>query len=371
MSKYLCYAACSFGLEAVVARELESLGMEEVATRDARVYFRADETGIARANLWLAAADRVYLVISEFSAATFEELFQGVKAIPWGDYLPKTALFPVLGDSVRSTLKSVPDIQSVSKKAVVEALKVAYGVSFFKESGEQYQIYVSILADTVSVCLNTSGNGLNRRGYRVKNGPAPLRETLAAGIISLSRWRDRPFYDITCGSGTIAIEAALRAQNRAPGLFRQFDAEAWTAEYKKAFARELEQARGAIKKDTDVQIFASDLNAKMVEMAAFHAKRAGVADLIRFSVADAREFAPQTESGTVFSNPPYAIRMGDRKQVLELYRALGKRLRPMEQFKCYFICADEQFESAYGRPADKKRKLYNGNIKCTFYQYFR
>ncbi len=371
MSKQLCYAACSFGLEAVVARQLEQLGLEEVRARDARVYFCADEEGIARANLWLSAADRVYLVLSEFSAATFEELFQGVKAITWADYLPKTALFPVLADSVRSTLKSVPDIQSVSKKAVVEALKGAYGVSFFRESGAQYQIYVSILADKVSVCLNTSGQGLNRRGYRVKNGPAPLRETLAAGIISLSRWRDRPFYDLTCGSGTIAIEAALQARNRAPGFFRQFDAEAWSEAYQKAFRRQQEQAEAAVKKEVQAQIFASDLNPKMVEMAEFHAKRAGVADLIRFSVADARDFAPKTPEGTVFSNPPYAIRMGEKKQVRELYRDMGTRLRELAHFKSYFICADEQFESAYGKQADKKRKLYNGNIKCTFYQYFR
>ena len=371
MNKALCYAACSFGLEAVVARELEQLGLEEIEKRDARVYFRGNEAGIARANLWLSAADRVYLVLSEFRAETFEELFQGVKAIPWADYLPKTALFPVLADAVRSTLKSVPDVQSVSKKAVVEALRSAYGVSFFKESGQQYQIYVNILADQASVCLNTSGNGLNRRGYRIKNGPAPLRETLAAGIISLSRWHDRPFYDLTCGSGTIAIEAAMRSKNRAPGLFRQFDAEDWNAEYRKAFGQELERAREAVKSNAETRIFASDIDPKMVEMAKFHAKRAGVADLIAFSVADVREFEPQTPMGTLFSNPPYAIRMGDSKQVRELYRRMGKRLKALEDFKCYFICADEQFESAYGRPADKKRKLYNGNIKCTFYQYFR
>ena len=188
MEKGLCYAACSFGLEAVVARELRQLGIEEVWARDARVYFRADVEQIARANLWLCAADRVYLVLAEFCAQTFEQLFQGIKAIPWADYLPKSARFPVLADSVRSGLKSVPDIQSVSKKAVVEAMKEVYGISFFKEGGTLYQIYVNILADTASVCLNTSGEGLNRRGYRIKNGPAPLRETLAAGIILLSRW---------------------------------------------------------------------------------------------------------------------------------------------------------------------------------------
>ncbi len=371
MEKRLCYAACSFGLEAVVARELRQLGIEEVWARDARVYFRADVEQIARANLWLCAADRVYLVLAEFCAQTFEQLFQGIKAIPWADYLPKSARFPVLADSVRSGLKSVPDIQSVSKKAVVEAMKEVYGISFFKEGGTLYQIYVNILADTASVCLNTSGEGLNRRGYRIKNGPAPLRETLAAGIILLSRWKDRPFYDITCGSGTIAIEAARRAKNCAPGLFRQFDAQMWDDQYRAAFRAEKERAQQEMRESVEMPIFAWDIDPKMVEMARFHARMARVENCIHFAQADALCFEPKTQIGTVFSNPPYAIRMGERKQVRELYRGLGRRLLGMENMKCYFISADEQFELAYGRRADKKRKLYNGNIQCTFYQYFR
>lgn len=368
---FLCYAACSFGLEAVVSRQLKELGMKEVTARDARVYFYADEEALAKANLWVAAADRIYLVLKEFSAHSFGELFEGIRDYPWQEVLAKDARFPVLADSVRSTLKSVPDIQKISKKAIVESLKKSYGVSFFKESGMTYEIYVSILADRVSMCLNTSGNGLNRRGYRVRNCVAPLRETLAAGMIELTRWRDRPFYDITCGSGTIAIEAARKARHIAPGMGREFAAQFWSDEMSSVFRKARLEAEAAVLSRVDVPIFASDLDENMVQMSKFHARRGGVLDDIKFSVTDAREFLPETQTGTVVSNPPYAIRLGQQDEVRALYKGLGQRMRELSDFKYYFLCADEHFESSFGKKADKKRKLYNGNVRCFFFQYFR
>jgi len=368
---YMCYAACSFGLESVVAGELRRLGAEEVAARDARVYFRADEAGVARANLWLSAADRVYVVLKEFEAVTFDQLFEGVKAVPWQEWLSRDAKFPVQADSVHSVLKSVPDIQAISKKAVVESLKQAYGLSFYKESGAEYGIYVSLLGDRASVCLNASGIGLNRRGYRVRNVEAPLRETLAAGIIRLSRWREYPFYDICCGSGTIAIEAALLAKNQAPGIRREFGAEKWSAAFARAFEEERKAARDAMTPAARAPIFASDIDPKMVDTAMFHARRAGVLDQIEFSRADAAAFAPREERGALVINPPYAIRIGEQKEVHALYKALGRRLIPLAGFTSHILSADQEFERAFGKRADKRRKVYNGNIRCCLYQYYR
>lgn len=370
-NKLRCYAACSFGLEAVVARELEALGIGGIESRDARVYFEADARQLAAANLWLSAADRVYIVVGEFSAVTFDELFEGVRAIPWEQYLPRDAAFPVTGDAVRAELMSVSDIQAVAKKAIVERLKAAYGLSFFRESGWTYPIYINNLANRVTVSLNASGVGLNRRGYRTRNAKAPIRETLAAGLIRLSRWYDRPFYDILCGSGTIAIEAALQAQKRAPGLYRSFAAEKWSDAMQAAFAEERERARDLFVKHPDIQIFASDIDPQMLELTEFHAKKAGVEDIVQISRQDATKFVPATVQGTLISNPPYAMRLGEKKEVDALYRGLGKALLGLEDFRLYFICADEDFSKTFGRKEDKRRKLYNGNIRCYFYQYFR
>ena len=371
MSRYRCYAACSFGLEAVVAAELRELGLEQVEARDARVYFSGSEAGIARANLCLAAADRVYIVLKEFEAETFEELFDGVCAIEWGDILPKSARFPVLADSVRSRLKSVPDLQRLGKKAVVEAMKRRYGLSFYKESGPAYCIYISLLADRATVSLNASGMGLNRRGYRIHNGPAPLRETLAAGLLQLTRWRSWPFYDIFCGSGTIAIEAARKARHMAPGLGRAFDMERWGEDWQLALEQERQRAQAMALPRAEAPIFASDIDAKAVEMARFHAGRAGVLEDIVFSVADATHFAPGEEPAVLVTNPPYAIRMGEAEEVRRLYRALGRALIPQGALRYYILSADEGFERHFGKRADKRRKVYNGNIQCCFYQYFK
>jgi len=366
---YLCYAACSFGLESVVAAELTKLGMQNVRARDARVYFDADERGVARANICMAIADRIYLVLDEFPAGTFDELFERVKAIPFGEYLPKNARFPVNADSVHSELKSVSDVQSISKKAVVESMRKKYGLGFYKEDGAAYELYVSILKNVASVCINTSGMGLNRRGYRVKNVTAPLRETLAAGLIGISGWFDRPFYDVMCGSGTIAIEAALKAKAQAPGLNRTFSAQFWPA-FERAFIAEKAVGESRIIKP-ETAIFASDIDPQALEIAKFHAKRAGVSEMIRFSQCDVRDFAPEQRDGSIITNPPYAVRLGEKEETRKLYGAMGKKFRSLHGFKYYIICADDDFEAAFGKKADKKRKVYNGNIRCNFYQYFR
>jgi putative N6-adenine-specific DNA methylase len=370
MEKRQYYAACAFGLEAVVAHELKRLAVEEIETRDARVYFKADEEGLAQANVCLRCADRIYMVLSEFFARTFEELFDGVAQARFGDLIPPKAKMPVAGDAVGSVLGSVSDIQAVSKRAVIESMKRSYGNIVFEESKSTYQIYVSIVRDQVSVCLNTSGAGLNRRGYRVKNSTAPLKETLAAALLKIARWYAHPLYDPMCGSGTIAVEGAMMAQNIMPGASRSFAAQHFSSEFKRAFDIEKQRAADGVR-ISGVPIFASDIDKDALELAKFHAGRAGVLESIRFSRADAVRFTQETDDACIVTNPPYAQRMGEQKDVDRLYKQIGKAFFAHPDNKVFVLTADNGFESKFGRRADKKRKLYNGNIKCTFYQYFR
>ncbi|MEA4852911.1 MAG: class I SAM-dependent RNA methyltransferase [Christensenella sp.] len=368
--KYRCYASCSFGIEGILAEELRKLGMENVSARDARVYFDADERGIAKANLFLRTADRVYIVLKEFKAVTFEELFEGVYSIPFGDIIPSDARFPVDGNAVRSTLGSVSDVQAISKKAVVKAMQRVYPHERFSENGNVFNLYVNILNDEVTVALNTSGVGLNRRGYRLKNAQAPLRETLAAAMIMISRWSKRDFFDPLCGSGTIAIEAAMIAANMAPGIKRRFDAQSYDNTFSAAFRDEREYAKSIIK-EPSMLIQAGDVDRKTLALAREHAHNMDVAQWIRFEQKDVRKFSQPENPASVISNPPYAMRMGEEKEVSELYRAMGRVLLPLEDTLLFIITADEHFESKFGAKADKRRKLYNGNIRCTYYQYFR
>ena len=366
-----CYASASFGLESIVARELKELGIENIRTRDARVYFDADEEEIIKANLWLRSADRIYIVLGEFRATSFDELYDSIFDIEWQEILPKDAYISVNGDTVRSTIMSVSDVQSVTKKAIVSKLKEKYGISFFRENGEEYPVYVSIIRDNVTVALNTSGEGLNRRGYRVANVKAPIRETLASGIIHISRWSDRPFYDPMCGSGTIAIEAAMKARNIAPGLRRKTAIERWNSELEQTAVRLRSEAKASIIEDPEVLIHASDIDVSCVESAKRNARKAGVEDIIRFSAGDVRRFRPETEEGTIIINPPYAIRLNNSKEIDDLYAAIGRIYRKLSGFRLYSICADEDFAEKFGMKEDSKRKLYNGNIRCYLYQYFK
>ena len=358
---YKCFASCSFGLETVVVSELKQLGMKGVKAQDARVYFDAMPADIARANIALRAADRVYIEIARLDATTFDMLFEGVKAVPWEDYIPKDAAFPVNGDAVKSRLFSVSDIQAIGKKAAAVRMMEKHRVSSLPESGPRYDIHIKLLRDKASVCLNTSGMGLNRRGYRKANVKAPIRETLAAGLVLLSRWHGGDFADPMCGSGTIAIEAALIGTNTAPGLGRSFDAEKWPA-LKGEWAAQREWARQQIKKGPDV--YASDIDSKALSAADRNAKAAGVD--IRLYHADVRDFG--RGGCTVITNPPYAQRLGDRKSVHALYSDMGRALGDVR--KKYIITADDQFERYFGGRAAKKRKLYNGSIRCTLYQYY-
>ena len=358
---YKCFASCSFGLESVTAFELKTLGYRNVAAKDARVYFDADETGIAKANIWLRTADRVYIEIAQFEASSFDALFEGIKTVAFERYIPKDAQFIVNADSVKSKLFSVSDIQSVSKKAAATRLLARHKTSVLKETGDRYDIHVKILKDRVSVCLNTSGPGLNRRGYRASNVKAPIRETLAAGLVLISGYRGGDFADPMCGSGTIAIEAAMIGANMAPGLKRRFDAERW-AMFKDEWQREREAAQDDIISPCD--IYASDIDKKALSAADKNAEQAGVA--LRLFHADVRAFS--RSDCHVLTNPPYAERLGDRQSVHSLYHDMGTAFADVK--KKYIITADDEFERYFGKRASKRRKLYNGNIRCTFYQYF-
>lgn len=358
---YNCFASCSFGLETVVVSELKHLGFERVQPEDARVYFFADEAGIAKANIALRSADRVFIELNSFTATTFDELFECIRATGWENYVPENAAFPVNADSVKSALFSVSDIQSISKKAVVERLKAKHKTSALTESGEKYDIHIKLLRDKVSACLNVSGTGLNRRGYRAANVKAPIRETLAAGLVMLTGWKEGDFADPMCGSGTIAIEAAMIGANIAPGLNREFDGEKWSM-FKNEWKTQREAAKSKIKEPA--VIFASDIDREALRKADKNVKAAGVT--IRLYRADVKDFS--RKRCVVLTNPPYAGRLGEKDSVHSLYRDMGKALSGAE--RKFIITADDQFERYFGERATKKRKLYNGNIRCTLYQYY-
>jgi putative N6-adenine-specific DNA methylase len=361
MKVFKCFASCAFGLEAITAQELKRLGFTDIASRDARVYFFADKAGIARANLWLRTADRVYIELTSYQAMTFDELFEGVRAIKWSEYIPKNAAFIVNADSVGSRLFSVSDIQSIGKKAVAVSLMAGHKASVLPETGERHDIHIKLLRDSVSVCLNTSGPGLNRRGYRVANVAAPIRETLAAGLVLLSGWRDDDFADPLCGSGTIAIEAAMIGANIAPGRNRSFDSERWGG-FEQAWRIEREAASLAGKETPT--IFASDIDPKAMSSADKNARAASVS--IKLFKADVKSFS--RDHCHVLTNPPYAERLGEKSAVHKLYADMGRALNAVS--RKYIITADEEFERYFGGRASRKRKLYNGSIRCTFYQYF-
>ncbi len=367
---YKCYASCAFGIEGILAEEIRDLGLKNVQTKDARVYFEGDEKDIARANIYLRTADRVYIILSQFTAKTFDEIFCGVNKIEFGDFLPSDARFPVTGDAVCATIMSVSDIQSVCKKAVVKALSRKYGVDVFKENGSIYNIYINNLRDNITVALNTSGFGLNRRGYRLKNVQAPLKETLAAGMIKISRWHSRDFYDVMCGSGTIAIEAAMMACNMAPGIKRRFDAQGFNKEFKEAFSEIRQEAQEKITKPK-MRIVARDIDRKSLELAKEHAQNMGVREYIEFAQMDLANFTQPENQATIIVNPPYAVRMGEEKEVAKLYKKMGEVFGGLQNTVTFIICSDETFEIKYNIKADKKRKLYNGNLKCNYYQYFK
>lgn len=364
----LC-APCLFGLEGPLGNELRHMGMQNVRPENGRVRFSGTEADIARANLRSRFGERILIELSRFPADTFDRLFEGVKALPWEQFIPKNGAFPVKGYSLESKLHSVPDCQKIVKKAVVERLKQRYRVNWFAEDGATYQIQFALMHDTAVLYLDTTGVGLHKRGYRPAHVAAPLRETLAAAMVDIAGYRGRgDFCDPFCGSGTIAIEAALAAKNRAPGLLRTFSAQQWDCLTPAIWtaAREEAQAREF---SGDYHIFASDIDPHAVAIARENARRAGMEELISFSVADAAQFDRTTDRGIIVTNPPYGERLMEKREAEALYRAFGAAYRNTAHWQLYLLSSHTEFERAFGLPADKKRKLYNGMIKCDLFQY--
>lgn len=361
-----------FGLEGIVADELRFGGkLEDVRAENGRVLFSGDADTLIWANMHLRCAERVMIRLAAFRAVTFDDLFEGVKAIPWERFIPADGAFPVKGHSLDSKLFSVPDCQKIVKKAVVNRLGETYGVSWFEETGARYQIQFSIMHDQAEIFLDASGAGLHKRGYRANANAAPLRETLAAAMIKLARWRGRdPFFDPFCGSGTIPIEAAMIALGRAPGLMRTFDAEHWHWIAPDQWKQAREAAVAAVRTDVQLEMYGRDIDRSCVELALANAKKAGVGHLIHFEQADATQCDLSQQSGVLFANPPYGERLLDQHSAQEIYRAMG-RMAGKSDLRQYYLTSDSEFEAFYGYRADKRRKLYNGMIKCDLYMYFK
>ena len=361
-----------FGLEGLCAEELRRLKLPEVAAENGRVRCKAAPADIPRVNLNLRTGERVLLVVGRYRAADFEALFEGCRALPWEEFIPREGAFPVKGHSLNSQLHAVPACQAVLKKAAAARLGEKYGLETLPESGALYQIQFSIMRDEVTLMLDTTGVGLHKRGYRAVGVAAPLRETLAAAMVLLSRYRGRdPFCDPFCGSGTIAIEAALIAKNRAPGLERSFSAQRWACVPAQAW---MDAADEAMDREFDgaYEIWGGDIDPKAVAIARDNAVKAGVEDLIRFEVADARAFRREAPYGRVVTNPPYGERIMEKREAEELYRAFGKAYRGLPPgWSLALLSSHTEFERTFGRTADKKRKLYNGMIKCDLFLYHK
>lgn len=371
MKMYDIIATSAMGLEALVAKEVRSLGYE-CEVENGRITFKGDEAAITRANLWLRTADRIKIKIGEFKVTTFDELFEKTKALPWENFLPENAEFPVTGKSVKSKLFSVSDCQAIVKKAIVERLRTAYKKSgWFEENGPLYKIEVSLLKDTALLSIDASGSGLHKRGYRAGQGEAPIKETLAAALVMLTNWTsDKPFVDPFCGSGTIPIEAALIGQNIAPGFNRDFVSESWHWISKKVWDEARVEAEDLANYDQPLDITGSDIDHRMVKIAEENAFEAGLGDLVTFKQMQVSDFTTTKEYGVIVGNPPYGERLGEKEAVQKMYEAMGKALLPLDTWSIYILTSDEDFEKFYGKPATKKRKLFNGFIRTDYYQYW-
>lgn len=369
MRKFHLIATAAFGLEGVVAAELRRMGYE-VETENGRVRFCGTMADIARCNLWLRVADRLLIEVGSFKATSFEELFEGVRALPWEEYIPKEGCFPVSGKAVASQLMSVPDCQAITKKAIVERLKQKYPVAWFEEAGETYKLEVGLLKDVATLTLDCSGAGLHRRGYRPLTAQAPLRETLAAALVLLCRWHpDRTLWDPMCGSGTIPIEAALIGRNIAPGMNRTFAAEDWRWMDKDVFRQARAQALEAIDRERELHIIGTDIDERVLSTARFHAKSAKVEKDIHIQCQPLREMRTSREYGFIVCNPPYGERMGQIREAEQLYREMAKVFATLPTWGKNVITSYPNFERVYGRRADRRRKLYNGKLQCQYYQF--
>ena len=361
---------CLLGLEKLVADEVRRLGLSNVQAENGRVLCCGTWADCARLNINLRCGARVMAVLGRFTARSFEELFQGTRAIRWEDYIPQNGAFPVKGYSISSQLHAVPACQSIIKKAMVERLKTAYGLEQFPEDGVKYQVRFAIMKDEVLIGLDTSGEGLYKRGYRAVGVEAPLRETLAAALVTLSRYRGRdPFCDPFCGSGTIPIEAALIAKNRAPGLDRRFDAQRWAFLPAETWMDAADEAQDK-EFHGRYDIWGGDIDPRAIDIARDNARKAGVEDCIHFDVADAEKFHRDSDYGQLVTNPPYGERLLERQEAEALYRGFGRAWRTLpEGWRTLVLSSHTEFERCFGKQADKKRKLYNGMIKCDVFMY--
>ncbi|MFL0194123.1 class I SAM-dependent RNA methyltransferase [Clostridium sp. WILCCON 0269] len=367
---YTLIATSTFGLEAVVAKELKELGYDDLKLENGKVTFYGDEMDIVTCNLWLRTADRVLIKMAEFKAESFEELFQGTLSIDWGNLMPEDAFMHVTGKSVKSKLHSVPDCQSIVKKAVVEAMKKKYNKERFHETGSEYKIEVGILKDIVTLTVDTSGEGLHKRGYRENSGGAPIKETLAAALVLLSKWEpSRILADPMCGSGTIAIEAALIGKNIAPGLNRSFVSEKWSI-IPSHLWEDLRKHAGNAINNNELRILASDIDGRVIKTARANAKKAGVEEYVVFQKIPVQKFSSSKKHGFIISNPPYGERLGEIKEVENLYRDMGEIFSHLKDWSYFIITAHDDFEKYFGKKSHKNRKLYNGRLKCYYYQYF-
>ncbi len=369
--KFQLVATCLFGLEHLLGEEIDNLGYQRISTIDGRVTFEGDLEAIALSNIFLRYAERVFIKLGEFSAESFDELFEGTKALPWENWIGVDDAFPVKGHSIQSKLFSVPDCQAICKKAVAVRLGERYGISRLAECGVKYQIEFFILKDKATLMIDTSGTPLHKRGYRPVSNEAPIRETLAAALVSISRPRENVvLWDPMCGSGTIAIEAAMIMKNIAPGMNRGFAAEKFPIIPADIWKNAREEAHDLIR-ETDFRAYASDISEDCVMLTRENAKRAGVNGIIKSFTADARKIYSSGERATIVTNPPYGERIGTYAEAEQLYRDIGKTFRALAPWQVYVITCAKNFELLYGKKADKVRKLYNGMIECYYYQYFK
>ena len=364
-------ATCLFGLEHLLGEEIDALGYERISTIDGRVTFAGDAEAVALSNVFLRYAERVFIKVGSFRAETFDQLFEGTRALPWSDFIGRLDAFPVKGHAIKSQLHSIPDCQAIVKKAIVGSLSEKYGIERFSEEGVKYQIEFFILNDEATLMIDTSGMPLHKRGYRKESNGAPIRETLAAAIVKTSRPREEVLlWDPMCGSGTIAIEAAMMMRNIAPGVNREFAAEAFPFIEKRLWLDAREEAReGEVK--SDFQVFASDIHEPSVALTIRNAKAARVADTIKAFKQDARRISAPGRRATIVTNPPYGERLGTVAEAERLYRELGEHFRSLAPWQVYIITSHPSFEKFYGKRADKVRKLYNGMIPCYLYQFFK
>ena len=359
-----------FGLEAFAARELRRLGYETTSVEDGRITFEGGWKDVYRANLWLRTGERVLIKAAEFKATTFEELFENTKAVDWGAFLPSSCAFPVKGHSLKSQLASIRDCQAIIKKAIASKMSETYGIEWLPEDGVQYQIQFALLKDRVTLMIDTSGEPLHKRGYRQYSNAAPLRETIAASMIMMSYWKfEYPLLDPFCGSGTIPIEGAMFKRNIAPGLGREFAVNSFEQMNNSIIDEAIEEAQ-SLKRDTPLEIYASDIDPACVELTKENAIKAGVGDIINVTQKKAENIFIDKPYGSIICNPPYGERMGEKKECELLYENIGKTFAKLDKWSYYILTSNEDFEKLFGKRASKKRKIYNGMIKCNVYQYF-